>query len=63
MAESTRPAGLLRPALWLVLIVSAAADAASSSTGLHPVVGIGFGLITLACAATLIVHHYRHRRR
>jgi len=31
MAESTRPAGLLRPALWLVLIVSAAADAASSA--------------------------------
>jgi len=68
--ESTRAAqprgtrgGLLRPVLWLALIVSAAANAASSSIGLNAFVGIGFGLITLACAATLIVHHYRYRRR
>jgi hypothetical protein len=67
--ESTRPTqhtgthGGLRPALWLALIVSATANAVSSSIGLRPFVGIGFGLITLACAATLIVHHYRHRRR
>jgi hypothetical protein len=55
-------AGLLRPALWLALIDSAATNAVSSSIGTQAFVGIGFGLITVACAATLIVHHYRHRR-
>jgi len=54
--------GLLRPVLWLVLIVSAAANGISSTIGLHPVVGIGSGLVTLACIAALVVHHYQHRR-
>jgi hypothetical protein len=55
--------GLLRPVLWLGLIVSAAANAVTSSIGISPFVGIGFGLITLACAITLAVHHYQHRHR
>jgi hypothetical protein len=53
--------GPLRPVLWLVLIVSAAANAVCSSVGASPFVGAGFGLITLASAVALIVHHYRHR--
>jgi hypothetical protein len=53
--------GPLRPVLWLVLIVSAAANAVCSSIGISPFVGAGFGVITLACAIALIVHHYRHR--
>jgi len=59
-----RPAGqgLLRPVLWLVLIVTAAANTASLSMSLDPLVGIGFGLAALACVAALVVHHYRHRR-
>jgi hypothetical protein len=55
--------GMLRPLLWAVLVVSAAANATSSTVGAHPIVGVGFGLITLACAAVLVVHHYRHRAR
>ena len=54
--------GLLRPALWLLLIVSAAANAASSLLDLHPLVGIGFGVVTLGCIAALIARHYRSRR-
>jgi Flp pilus assembly protein TadB len=54
--------GLLRPVLWLVLIASAAANGISSTIGLRPLVGIGFGLVTLACTAALVVHHYRYRR-
>lgn len=54
--------GLLRPVLWLVLIVSAAANGVASTVGSHTLVGIGFGLVTLACVAALIVHHYLHRR-
>jgi hypothetical protein len=68
--QSPRPAqqpdtggGPLRSVLWLALIVSAVANAASSTVGLNAFIGIGFGLITLACAATLTVHHYQHRRR
>jgi hypothetical protein len=54
-------AGLLRPALWLLLIVSAGANAVSSAIGLPVLIGIGFGLVTVACIATLVIHHYRHR--
>jgi hypothetical protein len=53
---------LLRPILWLLLVVSAAANAVASASGLTPLVGIGFGMVTLACVAALTVHHYRHRR-
>lgn len=53
--------GLLRPALWLLLIVSATANAVSSAAGLHALIGIGFGLITVACIAALVVHHYLNR--
>lgn len=55
--------GLLRPVLWLVLVVSAAANATVSAAGANVLAGIGFGVITLACAAALVVHHYRHRRQ
>ncbi|GAA1042560.1 hypothetical protein GCM10009557_68850 [Virgisporangium ochraceum] len=55
--------GMLRPVLWLLLIVSAAANATASAAGANVLAGIGFGLVTLACAATLVVHHYRHRRQ
>ena len=54
--------GLLRPVLWVVLVVAAVVNAVSSSAGVNPFVSGAFGLITLACATALIVHHYRHRR-
>ena len=56
-------AGMLRPVLWLLLILSAADNATVSVAGWNVLVGVGFGLITLACAAVLVVHHYRHRAR
>ena len=61
MAET--PGGVLRPVLWLLLIVSAAANATVSAAGANVLAGIGFGLITLACATALVVHHYRHREQ
>lgn len=54
-------ASILRPVLWLVLFLSAAANATLSGIGANPLAGVGFGLITLACAITLVVHHYRNR--
>jgi hypothetical protein len=55
--------GIVRPVLWLLLVISAAANMATSNTGLNMMIGIGFGLVTLACGAALIVDHYQHRRR
>jgi hypothetical protein len=55
--------GVVRPVLWLLLVISAAANMATSNTGLNMMIGIGFGLVTLACGAALIVDHYQHRRR
>ena len=63
MNQRTDDRGMLRPVLWLVLIISAAANATVSAAGANVLAGIGFGLITLACAVTLVVHHYRHRSR
>jgi len=61
-AERDTGRGLMRTVLWVVLVVSAAANAIFSTAGPHPAVGIGFGLVTLACLAALVAHHYRHRR-
>jgi Flp pilus assembly protein TadB len=58
-----RGRSMLRPALWLLLILSAAANATVNTAGASPLAGVGFGLITLASAAALVVHHYRHRTR
>jgi hypothetical protein len=66
-SEPARPRqdrwGVLRPALWLLLVLSAAANAVTSSTGLPVLIGIGFGSVALACAVALAVQHYRHRAR
>jgi hypothetical protein len=55
--------GILRPVLWLLLVISAAGNVVTSNTGLNMMIGIAFGLATLACGAVLIVDHYQHRRR
>lgn len=69
MSESSRsvqPAGAqrgaLRPVLWLLLAISAVLNIVTSNIGINIFIGIGFGLATLACAAALVVDHYRHRR-
>jgi hypothetical protein len=55
--------GIRRPLLWVLLIVSAAANMVASATGVHLLIGIGFGLLTLACITGLGVDHYTHRTR
>jgi hypothetical protein len=52
-----------RTMLWLVLVVSAAANVVASTAGLNLFIGLGAGLVTVACAAALIVDHYQHRSR
>ncbi|MFF5179768.1 hypothetical protein ACFY2Q_17240 [Micromonospora sp. NPDC000316] len=52
---------LVRPVLWLVLVVSAVINGTMSITGQNVFVSGAFGLVTLAAAVGLVVHHYRHR--
>ncbi|WP_199441297.1 hypothetical protein [Umezawaea beigongshangensis] len=56
-----RSSGTVRPLLWLALVVSAAGNVATSTAGLVAV-SVVFGLLVLASAAALIVHHRSHRR-
>ncbi|MEV0567616.1 hypothetical protein [Dactylosporangium sp. NPDC050588] len=60
---ATERRGVLRPVLWLLLILGAAVNATMSGLGANPFVGAAFGVLTVACATTLVVHHYRHRAR
>lgn len=60
---TTARSGVVRPLLWLVLVVSIAANVVSSAIGVNVFIGSGFGLIALASGVALIVHHYRLRRR
>lgn len=63
VAAPKKPVGLLRPLLWLVLIVSAAANMVLSSAADNPWISSAFGLVAVVCAVTLIVHHRRNRVR
>ncbi|KAB1901130.1 hypothetical protein AB0F95_06375 [Micromonospora tulbaghiae] len=51
----------MRPLLWLVLIVSVAANVTLSSVLDNPWAGSAFGALALACGVTLAVNHYRNR--
>lgn len=55
--------GRLRPVLWLLLVISVAGNVVTSNTGMNMMIGIGFGLATLACGAVLVIDHYQNRRR
>ena len=43
--------------LWVVLVLSAAVNAALSTVNVY--LGLGFGVIALGCAVALITRHYR----
>ncbi|TMR04331.1 hypothetical protein ETD83_08720 [Actinomadura soli] len=53
--------GAVRPVLWVFLVVCVAGDMVAWRTGVGAVAGVSLGLAALACAAGLIVHHYRNR--
>lgn len=52
----------VRPLLWLVLVVSVAANAVLSTAEINTSLAAGFGTVALGCAVALVVQHYRHRR-
>lgn len=53
----------LRPVLWLVLVVSGAANIITVPLEVDIVLDSALGLITVAAGVALVVDHYRHRRR
>lgn len=53
---------LVRPVLWLVLVVVFAADVVISSKHMSLLVDVPVGLVGLACIIGLVVDHYKHRR-
>jgi hypothetical protein len=62
MTNNTKTRGNLRLLLWLVLAVSVAGNAATtSSTGITLLVSIGLGMVAVASGVTLVVLHYRNR--
>jgi hypothetical protein len=60
---TNRGSGVLRPLLWLVLIISASGNVIASTADLDILVNVAFGLVSGVCAGVLVVHHYRSRRR
>ncbi|MEU1643217.1 hypothetical protein [Micromonospora zamorensis] len=63
VAAPKKPGGLLRPLLWLVLFISAAANVVLSTAADSPWISSAFGLVAVLCAVTLLVHHRRNRTR
>jgi hypothetical protein len=55
--------GIVRPVLWLLLVISAAGDIATSTTGVNVAVSSTFEAATLGLGIALAVQHYRNRRR
>lgn len=62
-ASADAPRDGVRPVLWLVLIVSAAANVVASTAVGNLWVSSAFGAVALACAGVLIGRHYRNRNR
>lgn len=57
-----RRGGFVRPLLWVLLVVSGAANSVTSFGGVNVWIHLGFGVVTLLCVVALVVHHLRGRR-
>ncbi|OOC56251.1 MULTISPECIES: hypothetical protein [Nocardiopsis] len=51
-----------RAVLWLLIILGATANAVTSFGSFHPLISVGFGLLTVLCIVLLVMHHLRHRK-
>jgi hypothetical protein len=59
--EAHRGIGV-RPILWVVLVISGVLNVVTSITVANIFVGMGFGLVALACIVALVIYHFKHRR-
>ena len=53
----------LRSLLWVVLVLSATANAVTSGLGAPLFISISLGVVALAAATSLVVQRYRRRLR
>jgi hypothetical protein len=60
--DAKQRGGVLRPVLWLLFAISAAANVVTSTAGLSLWANIGTGLVTLSLGVALGVNHFRNRR-
>ncbi|GHC91062.1 hypothetical protein GCM10007079_38020 [Nocardiopsis terrae] len=51
----------VRTVLWLLILLGATANAVTSFGDFHPLVSVGFGLVTVLFVVLLARHHLRHR--
>ncbi|WP_055497413.1 hypothetical protein [Streptomyces albus] len=61
-ARRPAPAGLLRGALWALLVLSATANMVVSGIGVAPGVNLACGLVTAACIVGLVLVRRRGHR-
>ncbi|MCY9782521.1 hypothetical protein KIK06_01290 [Nocardiopsis sp. EMB25] len=61
-APARRGRRAVRAVLWLLIILGATANAVTSLGGFHPMISVGFGLLTVLFIVLLVMHHLRHRR-
>lgn len=52
----------VRVLLWVLIVVTAAANAITSLGGFPALVSAGFGLLSVTCIVLLVIHHLRGRR-
>jgi hypothetical protein len=60
--SSAARAGVLRPFLWVVLVISTIGNAVPSYGGATTQAHLAFGAVTALCVAVLVAHRLRGRR-
>jgi hypothetical protein len=60
--SSAAKAAVLRPFLWVVLVISTIGNAAASYGGAATQAHLAFGVVTTLCVAVLVAHRLRRRR-
>jgi hypothetical protein len=60
-ATPTRQSTTVRSLLWVLLTITAVANATTSTMGMNPVISISFGLVTLATGVGLVANYRRNR--
>jgi hypothetical protein len=60
-ATPTRQSTAVRSLLWVLLTITAVANATTSAMGMNPVISISFGLVTLAAGVGLVANYRRNR--
>lgn len=60
-ATQTRKSNALTSLLWVVLTITAIANATTSAMGLNPFISVSFGVVTFACGVALVVQYRRNR--